>query len=91
MGCVCWLAYCGAPRSNILPLEFGMTPKEVEAALGEPLVYHSGRGGSQIYIAVGPTGIPGFYRVDTAIALQFRRGRLTGWRSDHRMVDQPRF
>ena len=64
MGCVCWLAYCGAPRSNVLPLEFGMTPKEAEAALGEPLVYHSGRGRSQIYIAYGPAGIPGFYRDD---------------------------
>src|SRR4051812_11481428 len=44
--CVCWLAYCGAPRSNVLPLAFGMTVGEASAALGEPLLYHSGRRGS---------------------------------------------
>ena len=68
--CVCWLAYCGAPRSNTLPLVFGMTPEQTELALGVPLAYHSGRGGSKIYA------------VDSALALQFRRGRLTGWKQD---------
>ena len=91
MLCVCWLAYCGAPRSNTLPLAYGMTAKQAEAALGEPLVYHSGRRGSEIYGAVGPTGIPGFYRVDAIIALQFRKGRLTGWKRDYRMINQPQF
>ena len=50
----------------------------VASALGLPLVYHSGRPGSQIYVAAGPAGIPGFYPTDHGIALQFRRGRLTG-------------
>jgi hypothetical protein len=80
--CVCWLAWCGAPRSNTLPLVYGMTPAQAEAALGEPLLYHSGRGGSKIYVAAYPTGIPGFYPVDTGIALQFRNNRLTGWKKD---------
>jgi hypothetical protein len=91
MLCVCWIAYCGAPRSNTVPLDFGMTPDQAERALGQPLAYHSGRGGSTIYVTVGPAGIPGFYRTETAIALQFRRGRLTGWKMDHRLVDEPRF
>jgi len=91
MLCVCWLAYCGAPRSNTLPLEFGMTPNQAELALGQPLVYHSGRGGSKIYVTIGPAGIPGFYRTDTLIALQFRRDRLTGWKMDYRLLDEPRF
>jgi hypothetical protein len=88
--CTCWLAYCGAPRTNTLPLQYGMTPQQAEAALGEPLIYHSGRGGSKIFIAVGPAGIPGFYRTEEAIALQFRDNRLTGWKRDYRLFDQPR-
>jgi hypothetical protein len=79
---VCWLAFCGAPRSNTLPLAFGMTPKEASAALGLPLTYHSGRHGSKIYLAVGSEPIPGFYPVDKGVALQFRRGHLTGWKQD---------
>jgi hypothetical protein len=91
MLCVCWLAYCGAPRSNTMPLAFGMSPQQAEAALGEPLIYHSGRGGSKIYVASGPTGIPGYYRADTTVALQFRKGRLTGWKSNYQLFDRPRF
>jgi hypothetical protein len=77
--CICWLAWCGAPRSNNLPLALGMTPDQVSTALGLPLAYHSGRPGSEIYIAAG---IPGFYPTDYGIALQFRRGRLSGWKKD---------
>jgi hypothetical protein len=83
--CVCWAAWCGAVGSNTAPLAFGMTPPEASAALGMPLTYHSGRGGSKIYIANGLEGVPGYYPVDTAIALQFRRGRLTGWKYDWRL------
>jgi hypothetical protein len=83
--CVCWLAYCGAPRSNTLPLAFGMTPAETASALGAPLTYHSGRHGSKIYVAVKSARIPGFYPVDHGIALQYRRGRLTGWKHDWRL------
>jgi hypothetical protein len=80
--CVCWLAWCGAPRSNTVPLAFGMTPQEASAALGLPLTYHSGSRGSEIYLATTQAGIPGFYPVDHGLALQFRRGRLTGWKKD---------
>jgi hypothetical protein len=79
---ICWLAYCGAPASNTFPLAFGMTPKEAAHVLGVPLDYRSGRGGSKIYAAVGPAPIPGYYPVDTGLALQFRHGRLTGWKQD---------
>jgi hypothetical protein len=80
--CLCWTAYCGAYRSNVAPLAFGMTPDEVASALGMPLTYHSGRPGAEIYLARGSAGIPGFYPVDSGIALQFRKGRLTGWKQD---------
>ena len=82
--CVCWAAFCGT-HSNIAPLNFGMTPEEVSSALGVPLVYYSGRAGSEIYLAYGSPGIPGFYPVDSALALQFRKGQLTGWKKDWRL------
>jgi hypothetical protein len=82
---VCWLAFCGAPHSNTAPLAFGMTPKEASTALGLPLTYHSGRKGSKIYLAVGSEPIPGFYQVHKGVALQFRRGHLTGWKQDYHL------
>jgi hypothetical protein len=65
-----------------LPLAFGMTPAEAELALGVPLVHYLGRRSSEIYVASGPARIPGFYPTDYGIALQFRNGRLTGWKKD---------
>jgi hypothetical protein len=81
---MCWAAYCGV-QSNTAPLAFGMTPDEAAVALGVPLVYYSGQHGSEIYVAYGRTDIPGFYPVDSALALQFRRGHLTGWKRDWRL------
>src|SRR5260370_4755198 len=62
-----------------------MTPEQASIALGVPLVYYSGRAGSEIYVAYGSPGIPGFYPVDSALALQFRKGQLTGWKKDWRL------
>jgi hypothetical protein len=83
---LCWLAWCGAPHSNTLPLAFGMTPTEAAYALGVPLVHLSGRpGGSEILVGTGNVGIPGFYPSDYGVALQFRNNRLTGWKKDWRL------
>jgi len=79
--CVCWAAYCGAP-SNTAPLAFGMTLEEAAVALGVPLLYYSGDNGSEIYLAYGQAGVLGAYPVASALALQFRNGRLTGWKKD---------
>jgi hypothetical protein len=79
---VCWFAACSAPPPNTFPLVFGMTPAEAEFVLGAPLRYHSGRGGSKRYVATGFAPIHGAYAVDAGLALQFRRGRLTGWKQD---------
>ena len=79
---LCWTASCGTYYSNAWPLAFGMTPSEASAALGMPLAYYSGRPGSEIYIATGPTDIPGIFPAKTTIALQFRHGRLTGWKKN---------
>ncbi len=66
--------------SNTAPLRFGLTAEQTSAALGVPLAYVSGRPDSEVFLAM-TTGGHFFARQD-AIFLQFRKGRLTGWKSD---------
>jgi hypothetical protein len=82
LACAGWLAVPGADPPSVAPLAFGMTPQDAATALGAPLTYHHGRPGSEVFAATYPAAIPGFYRVDTRIFLQFRRGCLTGWKRD---------
>src|SRR5215470_2913379 len=67
------------------PLVFGMTPQEVEHVVHAPLTYLSGRRGNERYLIARMSTVPGIYPVDTRIVLQFRKGRLTGWRRDWQM------
>ena len=67
------------------PLAFGMTREQVEQLAQAPLIYLSGARGSERYLVQRAASVPGFYPVDTRIVLQFRRGRLTGWRRDWQM------
>jgi hypothetical protein len=82
LACAGWLTVPGADPPSTLPLSFGMTPQDAAAALGAPLIYDHGRPGSEVFVAMRPAHIPGFYRVDRRVFLQFRRGCLTGWKSD---------
>ena len=84
LACAGWLAVPGAHPPNIAPLAFGMTPQDAAAALGVTLTPVYGRAGSEVFYAVYPASIPGFYSVDGRIYLQFRRGCLTGWKKDWR-------
>jgi hypothetical protein len=70
------------PRSNIVPLTFGMTPDEASAALGAPLVYVTGKHGAEVFVAQRNAGVPGLYPVGERLFLQFRRGGLAGWKTD---------
>jgi len=67
------------------PLLFGMTAEEVARVVEAPLIYLSGPRGSERYMVERMATVPGWYPVDTRIILQFRRGRLTGWRRDWQM------
>jgi hypothetical protein len=67
------------------PLLFGMTPDEVARVVEAPLIYLSGPRGSERYMVERMSTVPGWYPVDTRIILQFRRGRLSGWRRDWQM------
>jgi hypothetical protein len=78
-------AHAGTLDAYNDPLVFGMTRAQVERVVAAPLVYLSGARGSERFLVERPATVPGFYPVDTSIVLQFRRGRLTGWRRDWQM------
>jgi hypothetical protein len=84
-GCLGWISSCPQfdVRSNALPLAVGMTPEAAAVALGNPLTPLAGRRGSDIYYAEGTSVATGFIvRERERLWLQFRRGRLTGWKYD---------
>jgi hypothetical protein len=70
--------------SNTAPLQFGLTAEQTSAALDAPLAYVSGRPGNEIFLAVTTGGH--FFSREDAIFLQFRKGRLTGWKVDRRLA-----
>jgi hypothetical protein len=64
------------------PLAFGMDVEEVARVLGQPLRYVSGRPGNEIYLAFRNTSGNGLFPRRDLLYLQFRKGRLTGWKGD---------
>ena len=71
-----------ATLSNNTPLAFGMSEEEAARALGTPLNYISGRPGDEIFLAFRHAGGTGFFNRKDRLYLQFRRGRLAGWKGD---------
>jgi hypothetical protein len=69
--------------SNLTPLMFGMDVSEVSAALRQPLRYVSGPPGSEIYLALRNQGGSGLINHHDRLFLQFRHGRLAGWKEDY--------
>jgi hypothetical protein len=68
--------------SNHAPLAFGMNPAEAAEALQAALTYVGGRRNNEIYLAVSTIGGSLFFPRRDHLYLQFRRGRLTGWKGD---------
>ncbi len=68
--------------SNHTPLVFGMSAEDAAAALGQPLAYVSGRPGNEIYLVIRNVGGSRWSFRDDPLYLQFRGGRLTGWKAD---------
>lgn len=66
--------------SNTTPLVFGMSVAEAAGALGVPLEYVSGAPGNEMLAARRPS--PVYNRRNAHLFLQFRFGRLTGWKGD---------
>ena len=67
------------------PLVFGMTKDQVARVVEAPLIYLSGPRDSERFLVERMSTVPGIYPVDTRIVLQFRNGRLTGWRRNWQM------
>jgi hypothetical protein len=64
------------------PLSFGMSADEAAAALGVPLSYVRGRPGSELLLALPNVKGSALTIRSDGLYLQFRRGRLTGWKGD---------
>ena len=71
-----------ATLSNNTPLAFGMDAEEAARALGTPLNYVSGRPGDEIYLTFRNVGGSGLFFHKDRLYLQFRKGRLAGWKGD---------
>jgi hypothetical protein len=71
-----------ATLSNNTPLVFGMDVEGTSRALGTPLNYISGRPGDEIYLAFRNIGGSGLFNQHDRLYLQFRKGRLAGWKGD---------
>ncbi|WP_375306536.1 hypothetical protein WI560_00975 [Bradyrhizobium sp. A11] len=72
-----------ATLSNNVPLAFGMDAEETARALGQPLQYVRGRPGNEIYLALRNIGGSGLIPYRHRLFLQFRQGRLAGWKEDY--------
>jgi hypothetical protein len=71
-----------ATLSNHTPLAFGMDVADVSHALGGPLSYVRGRPGDETYLAIRNIGGSGLFSHNDRLYLQFRNGRLAGWKGD---------
>jgi hypothetical protein len=69
-----------APNST--PLSFGMDVNQAELALGTTLNYVSGRPGDEIFVALPNVKGSALSSRNDGLYLQFRRGRLEGWKGD---------
>jgi hypothetical protein len=68
--------------ANNTPLAFGMNADEASAALGTSLVYVRGRPGNEMFLALPNVKGSALSDRRDGLYLQFRRGRLEGWKGD---------
>jgi hypothetical protein len=71
-----------AQAANNTPLAFGMNADEASAALGTSLVYVRGRPGNEMFLALPNVKGSALSDRRDGLYLQFRRGRLEGWKGD---------
>ncbi|MGO8912377.1 MAG: hypothetical protein ACLQDM_24040 [Bradyrhizobium sp.] len=67
---------------NGVPLMFGMRADEVSQALGVPLNYVRGRSGDELFLATSNVKGSALSSRSDGLYLQFRKGRLAGWKGD---------
>jgi hypothetical protein len=71
-----------AQWNNNTPLAFGMNVGEASAALGTTLVYVRGRPGNEMFLALPNVKGSALSDRRDGLYLQFRRGKLDGWKGD---------
>jgi opacity protein-like surface antigen len=67
---------------NNTPLTFGMDADETSRALGTSLNYVRGRPGDELYLALPNVKGAALSSRSDGLYLQFRKGRLAGWKGD---------
>jgi hypothetical protein len=72
----------GAPAPNNTPLSFGMDADQASRALGTNLIYVRGRPGNEMYLALSNVKGSALANRSDGLYLQFRHGRLEGWKGD---------
>lgn len=65
-----------------VPLTFGMSPDEASAALGVSLSYVRGSRGNELLLALPNVKGSALTIRSDGLYLQFRKGRLSGWKGD---------
>ena len=71
-----------AQVANSTPLTFGMTADQASQALGVQLTYVRGRPGEEMYLALPNVKGSALSDRRDGLYLQFRRGKLAGWKGD---------
>jgi hypothetical protein len=69
------------PQNNT-PLAFGMNADEASQVLGTTLVYVRGRPGDEMFLALPNVKGSALSDRRDGLYLQFRRGKLEGWKGD---------
>jgi hypothetical protein len=72
----------GTPTPPNIPLAFGMTPDQAAQALGVDLLYVRGHTGNELLVALPNVKGATLASRSDALYLQFRHGRLSGWKGD---------
>ena len=76
------LAPALAQLANSTPLTFGMTADQASEALGVQLIHVRGGPGEEMYLALPNVKGSALSDRRDGLYLQFRRGKLTGWKGD---------
>ena len=71
-----------AAAPNNTPLSFGMDAEQASQALGTTLIYVRGRPGNEMYLALANVKGSALANRSDGLYLQFRHGRLEGWKGD---------
>jgi hypothetical protein len=77
-----------AQQTEHTPLNFGMNVDQASQALGVPLNYVRGRSGNELFVALPNVKGSALASRSDGLYLQFRRGKLAGWKGDWGTIRQ---